>query len=608
MADNTTLNAGTGGDVIATDDIGGVKYQIVKMAYGPLDTATLVSSSNALPISDNAGSVTVDAPVATPVYVRLSDGAAAITALPITDNAGSVTVDNAGTFAVQAAQAGNWSVRAQDGAGNALTSKSAGAERAISVAIVDGSGAQVTSFGGSGGTSSTDNAAFTRGTTAVTPVAARVETSAPTLTNGNNGVLSLTTGGALRVDISSGGVPGFAEDAAHTSSDTGVQVLAVRNDTPGTALTSTNGDYASLTVSSLNGLWVTNVDEAASGSLTATSQAVTYSALAGKSTVGVQITGTFVATVTFEATIDGTNWTAINAVTNQTGALVTTATATGLWQIDVAGYIGFRVRCSAFTSGTVVVTCRAGVGDSVFSLDSPLPAGTNVIGALSANQSVNVAQINGVTPLMGSGATGTGSHRVTIATDGQGQLVDNAAFTDGTTRVDVAGFILDETAGTALTENDVAAARIDSKRALVFVQEDATTRGQRSSVNANGGAGVTLVTTTTGGPSLARVAAAASTNATSTKASAGQLYGYALYNNTAAAKFFKFYNKASSPTVGTDTPVFTVIIPASSGANIEWSTGIPFATGIAYAITNLVADSDTTAVAANDVHGFFIYK
>lgn len=37
--------------------------------------------------------------------------------------------------------------------------------------------------------------------------------------------------------------------------------------------------------------------------------------------------------------------------------------------------------------------------------------------ALPANQSVNVAQINGVTPLMGAGNTGTGSHRVTIATD-----------------------------------------------------------------------------------------------------------------------------------------------------------------------------------------------
>lgn len=37
--------------------------------------------------------------------------------------------------------------------------------------------------------------------------------------------------------------------------------------------------------------------------------------------------------------------------------------------------------------------------------------------SLSANQSVNIAQINGVTPLMGNGVTGTGSQRVTIASD-----------------------------------------------------------------------------------------------------------------------------------------------------------------------------------------------
>jgi hypothetical protein len=61
-------------------------------------------------------------------------------------------------------------------------------------------------------------------------------------------------------------------------------------------------------------------------------------------------------------------------------------------------------------------------------------------------------------------------------------LVDNAAFTDGTTGVVPAGFIFDETAGTALTENDAGAARMDSKRALVGVIEDATTRGTRARV------------------------------------------------------------------------------------------------------------------------------
>lgn len=63
---------------------------------------------------------------------------------------------------------------------------------------------------------------------------------------------------------------------------------------------------------------------------------------------------------------------------------------------------------------------------------------------------------------------------------------DNGGFTDGNTNVAPVGFILDEVAGTALTENDVAAARIDSKRAQIGVIEDAATRGQRAAVSAAG--------------------------------------------------------------------------------------------------------------------------
>lgn len=54
----------------------------------------------------------------------------------VTRVSGNVTVVNAGTFATQAAQSGTWSVRAQDGAGNALASSTttpAGTEQALIV-------------------------------------------------------------------------------------------------------------------------------------------------------------------------------------------------------------------------------------------------------------------------------------------------------------------------------------------------------------------------------------------------------------------------------------------------------------------------------------------
>lgn len=51
MADNTTLNVGTGGDVIASDDIGGVKWQRVKVASGVDGAAADVSVNAPLPVA-----------------------------------------------------------------------------------------------------------------------------------------------------------------------------------------------------------------------------------------------------------------------------------------------------------------------------------------------------------------------------------------------------------------------------------------------------------------------------------------------------------------------------------------------------------------------------
>jgi len=51
MADNTTLNAGTGGDVIAADDISTVKYQRIKLIHGADGTNDGdVSTANPLPV------------------------------------------------------------------------------------------------------------------------------------------------------------------------------------------------------------------------------------------------------------------------------------------------------------------------------------------------------------------------------------------------------------------------------------------------------------------------------------------------------------------------------------------------------------------------------
>lgn len=138
MADNTTINTGTGGDTIATDDIAGVKYQRMKLVIGADGVNDGdVASGNPLPISvasipshavTNAGTFAVQVDGAALTSLQLLDDTVATTASAITtkglaisgtdgtnarviktDTNGELQVDvltlpavtNAGTFAVQ---------------------------------------------------------------------------------------------------------------------------------------------------------------------------------------------------------------------------------------------------------------------------------------------------------------------------------------------------------------------------------------------------------------------------------------------------------------------------------------------------------------------------
>lgn len=111
-----------------------------------------------------------------------------------------------------------------------------------------------------------------------------------------------------------------------------------------------------------------------------------------------------------------------------------------------------------------------------------------------------------------------------------------------------------------------------------------------------------------GSASVYHKISAASTNADTVKASPGVVTGYFLVNTNVAFRYVKVYNKASNPTVGTDTPRLVLGIPASSSANLNIDPPIAFETGIAIAIVTGIADSDATAVAANDVAVSLYYQ
>lgn len=108
----------------------------------------------------------------------------------------------------------------------------------------------------------------------------------------------------------------------------------------------------------------------------------------------------------------------------------------------------------------------------------------------------------------------------------------------------------------------------------------------------------------TNGLTSARViSAGATTNPISVKPGAGRIARIDLFNNAAATRYFKIYNKSAAPTVGTDTPVWTIPLPPGTGFSSDFNFGKFFSIGIAYAITAAVADGDTTAIAIGDVIG-----
>ena len=114
------------------------------------------------------------------------------------------------------------------------------------------------------------------------------------------------------------------------------------------------------------------------------------------------------------------------------------------------------------------------------------------------------------------------------------------------------------------------------------------------------------------GATPSAVASAASTNSTNVKASAGRLMGIYLVNTTATLYYIRFYNLASAPTCSSATGfLFTMPIPASTtGAGFSMPfppSGLAFGTGIGYCITGGASSTDNTN-AATGIYGVLSYK
>lgn len=271
MADNITLNSGSGGAVLATDDISSVHYQIVKLAHGALDSATIVSTSSGLPVdlrTDNlsgnldvniaASGATVTVDLGANNDVTVTSGTVTLGAnsgvdigdvdvtsvvpgtgasnLGKTEDAAHTTGD-VGVMALSVRRDADTSPVSTDGDYAPLVTNATGY---LKVEVFDGGESHtvdgtVTANAGSGTFTVTDDGSFTLAANSGVDI-------------GDVDVTSVVPGtGATNL--------GKAEDAAHSSGDVGVMALVVRRDAD-TTLVATDGDYAPLQVNSAGALKV----------------------------------------------------------------------------------------------------------------------------------------------------------------------------------------------------------------------------------------------------------------------------------------------------------------------------------------------------------------
>ena len=124
---------------------------------------------------------------------------------------------------------------------------------------------------------------------------------------------------------------------------------------------------------------------------------------------------------------------------------------------------------------------------------------------------------------------------------------------------------------------------------------------------------VSLVPRTTGGLSFFKTIDLDETEE-EIKATAGQVYGFHVFNMTAAPLFFKAYNAtAATVVVGTTVPDITLPIPGNNDSDgggfvATFPQGLAFGTAITIACTTGVADADAGAPAANACVALVTYK
>ena len=247
--------------------------------------------------------------------------------------------------------------------------------------------------------------------------------SLPALSTGANTIGAVNVNGTVPVSgtfyqatqpVSAAALPLPTGAATETGN---LATLVARTPVAGQALSAASSPVVLASDQSV--ISVNQAGVSATGSLAGLNATVALS-LNGATGWAADVRGTFVGTINFQASVDGTNWVTIPALVYGSAvnvATVTSVAAVGTWLGSAPGAVQIRALMSAFTSGSATVVLRAmsatsmvynmptGATGLTVSTVSAITAGANLIGDVGNQYRANATGAATVLKILSAATT-----------------------------------------------------------------------------------------------------------------------------------------------------------------------------------------------------------
>lgn len=372
--------------------------------------------------------------------------------------------------------------------------------------------------------------------------------------SGTSYVPLLDADGQLQVDVIASGLPTGASTSANQTT-----IIGHLDGVEG-LLTTIDADTGSI-LTSVDGLETSNSAIQTSVELMDDTVTAQGTALGTTKTILNGASVTTAAPTYTTGQISPLNMATTGALRVDVGATSANSTAIKV-NVDSGGIASGGIASGAIASGAIA---SGAIAAGAIAAGATSIATTEDTASAAGDHLVKVAQIRLDTPVSGANLSASGDYTQFIA-DSFGKT-----WVTGTYAEDLA-----HVAGEAIVGNG--ARRIDTPASSAGTSGDWATMDS----SAEGALWVTQTPTTTGGLSVANFNSgdtftALTNTAQVIKASAGNFYGYYIYNPNSSATYVMLYNTAAaSVTVGTTTPAMVFCIPATAGANLSLNYPITF--------------------------------